>query len=504
MMPTVLTWVLVFVQAVYLVGVLVTLWFYSLPVNLVDREAKPRKALPKIVLFYPVLKELEETMRTTFTGMQKADYPAELLRVISIPNDNDPETIASLHRLQAEFPFLEVLPVPPTTDPSWSAVWNAWDANPKAYWWHQDKRAGERALPPKKTRQLIWAMYQVAPGNEDALLSYIDADSVVPTDFWRTAAVGMEKYDVVQNTNITGNLMSSWPASFYAMDHIAWDSSLYKHMSANGKHPFYVLGKGLFFRFGDLLEVGGFHPWLTIEDPEIGMRMWTNGRKLGVVESPLIEEVPATWEQGVTQRKRWVAGFFQSLSTPLTRMGMTPGQRFRARLNFVPCLSLAFNPIGFAVGAWALIEIGLNGTAVLGLPAQILSTVTVVLALFLMIRGMVQAGRMSKPVLPRRRDRLAYVLRVNFVFVLVYWLWWLIPLAKGFSMFRKDGGLVWERTEKRDANNVLVRAAARRAITSGSSGSASAIAAPVAPELVAVPATQPKGAHALTLSERQR
>jgi cellulose synthase/poly-beta-1,6-N-acetylglucosamine synthase-like glycosyltransferase len=470
-----LSWTLFGVQLVYLIGVLITLWFYTLPVNLVDRSARTRKPLPKIVLFYPVLKELEETMRTTFTGMLKADYPPELLRVISIPNDNDPETIASLHRLQKEFAFLEVLPVPPTTDPSWDVVWDAWESNPKAYWWHADKRKGDKALPPKKTRQLVWAMYQVAPGNEDALLSYIDADSVVPEDFWKTAAIGMETYDVVQNTNITGNLLSSWPASFYAMDHIAWDSSLYKHMSANGKHPFYVLGKGLFFRFSDLIELGGFHPWLTIEDPEVGMRMWTNGRKLGVVESPLIEEVPATWEQGVTQRKRWVAGFFQTLSTPLTRMGMTPAQRFRARLNFVPCLSLAFNPIGFAVGIWAIITVITSDGPVLSTTTVVTSIVTVVLALALMIRGMVQAARMSAPVLPRRRDRLRYVLRVNLFFVLVYWLWWVIPLAKGFSMFLRDEGLVWERTEKRDANNRLIRVGGSHSATANGAQATTAI-----------------------------
>jgi cellulose synthase/poly-beta-1,6-N-acetylglucosamine synthase-like glycosyltransferase len=470
-----LSWTLFGVQLVYLIGVLITLWFYTLPVNLVDRSARTRKPLPKIVLFYPVLKELEETMRTTFTGMLKADYPPELLRVISIPNDNDPETIASLHRLQKEFAFLEILPVPPTTDPSWDVVWDAWESNPKAYWWHEDKRKGDKALPPKKTRQLVWAMYQVAPGNEDALLSYIDADSVVPEDFWKTAAIGMETYDVVQNTNITGNLLSSWPASFYAMDHIAWDSSLYKHMSANGKHPFYVLGKGLFFRFSDLIELGGFHPWLTIEDPEVGMRMWTNGRKLGVVESPLIEEVPATWEQGVTQRKRWVAGFFQTLSTPLTRMGMTPAQRFRARLNFVPCLSLAFNPIGFAVGIWAIITVITSDGPVLSTTTVVTSIVTVILALALMIRGMVQAARMSAPVLPLRRDRLRYVLRVNLFFVLVYWLWWVIPLAKGFSMFLRDEGLVWERTEKRDANNRLIRAGGAHSATANGAPATTAI-----------------------------
>jgi cellulose synthase/poly-beta-1,6-N-acetylglucosamine synthase-like glycosyltransferase len=464
-LPAIVLWALLVVQVIYLFSVLVTLWFYTMPVNLVDRTAEPTKPLPKIILFYPVLKELEATMRSTFIGMSRAHYPSELVRVISIPNDNDLETIASLERLTAEFPFLEVLPVPPTTDESWNAVWRAWDSNEKAYWWHRDKRKGERALPPKKTRQLIWAMYQLAPGNEDALLSYIDADSVIPQDFWKTAAIGMETYDVVQNTNITGNLMSSIPASFYAMDHIAWDSTMYKHMSANGKHPFYVLGKGLFFRFSDLLRVGGFHPWLTIEDPEIGMRMWTNGARLGVVESPLIEEVPATWSQGITQRKRWVAGFFQSLSTPLTRMGMTPAQRWRARLNFVPCLSLGFNPIGLLIGVAGIVDVVSTPGSLLELEIGSLSGVTMALAAGLLVWGMIQAFRMSRPVLPNRRARLAYTARVNLIFMLAYFAWWTIPLVKGYRMFTGDKGLVWERTEKKDANRVLVRSGATRLAT---------------------------------------
>lgn len=451
------------VQVLFLVGLLVTIWFLTMRVNLVPlgQSAGARHARPPIVLFYPVLKELEETMRTTFTGLAKADYPQHLLRVISIPNDNDTQTIDSLRRLQREFPFLEVLPVPPTTDPSWNAVWSAWEFNAKAYWWHTGKRAGETALPPKKTRQLIWAMYQVAETvSENALLSYIDADSVVPRDYFEIAAVGSQTYDVIQCTNITGNLLGSWASSYYAMDHISWDSTLYKHMTADGKHPFYVLGKGLFFKFTDLIDVGGFQPWLTIEDPEIGMRLWTNGRRLGVAESPLVEEVPATFGQGVTQRKRWVAGFFQSLGSPLTQMGMPFGSRMRARLNFVPCLSLMLNPVGLALGIWAIVGVLTSPSSFISGPLVWLSALNIVLAVAVVGYGQYRAWKMSRPVLPTARERAKFLFRVNPVFLLGYWLWWSVPLAIGFWMFLRDGGLVWERTEKVDANHGLVRGSA--------------------------------------------
>lgn len=449
----------VVLQIAYLFSTLTTLWFLTRKVDLVQPQAAGTEtgSRPDIILFYPVLRELEETMRTTFLGMAESEYAGGRFRVVSIPNSDDLETIASLRRLQQEFSFLEVLPVPPTNDPSWNVVWSSWDMNAGAYWWHHGRRAGETALPAKKTRQLIWAMYQLAPDNEDSLLSYIDADSVIPRDYWTTAAVGMQSYDVIQNTNITGNLLGTWPSSFYAMDHISWDSSVYKHMTAGGAHPFYVLGKGLFFRFRDLLEAGGFHPWLTIEDPEIGMRLWTNGARLGVVESPLVEEVPATWAQGVTQRKRWVAGFFQSLASPLVEMGMPLRKRMRARLNFVPCLSLLLNPIGLVVGAWVLISAATSPTQVVPGWAQVLTALSMISAAVVIGHNWIQAYRMTAPVLDTRRERLKYWLRVNPLFMLGYWLWWTVPLVYGFWMFLADKGLTWERTEKRDANHVLIR-----------------------------------------------
>jgi cellulose synthase/poly-beta-1,6-N-acetylglucosamine synthase-like glycosyltransferase len=451
---------LITVQVMYLGALLTTIWLRLLPVDRVSRDPADYPAdadLPRIVMFYPVLRELEETMRTTLIGMARAHYPEPLLRVICIPNWDDNATIEAAQRLATQFPFLEIMPIPPTTDRSWNAVWTAWENNPKAYWWHDGRRAGDMDLPAKKTRQLVWALYHVGPTCPDALLTYIDADSVIPPDYWMTAATGMRTFDVLQFTNITGNLLATWPASFYATDHIAWDATFYPHMSAHGAHPFYVLGKGLFFRISDLLALGGFHPWLTIEDPEVGMRLWVNGARLGIVESPLVEEVPATWRQGVIQRKRWVAGFFQTLSQPLAQMGMPLGKRIRARLNFVPCLSLVINPIGFVIGVWALIETFTSSRRVLSPGARVLAILSFVLTMLLIGYGISRAWQLTAIVLDNRRQRLRFVLRVNPLFLMLYWAWWGIALVVGFWMYLSDGGLTWQRTEKVDANHVLVR-----------------------------------------------
>jgi hypothetical protein len=54
------------------------------------------------------------------------------------------------------------------------------------------------------------------------------------------------------------------------------------------------------------------------------------------------------------------------------------------------------------------------------------------------------------------------MLRVNPVFLWVYWLWWSVPIAVGFGMYLRDGGQVWERTEKVDAIHELVREVVKR------------------------------------------
>lgn len=446
-------------QLCYFGSMLVTVYLYGQPVDRVRPEDLPvgREAYPPIVLFYPVLRELEETMRTTFHAIDKIQYPRDRYAVIAIPNRDDRATIAALRRLQASFPWLQVFSVPPTSDPSWNVVWEHWQRNPKAYWWHRGERAGVRDLPPKKTRQLIYAFYNLRPAYpKHTLISYIDADSAPPPNYFLLGAAGAAKFDVVQLTNVAGNVLSSWAATFHAFDHMCWDVSMYPHMTAHGKHPFYVLGKGLFFRYSDLHAFGGFHPWLTIEDPEVGMRLWTNGRRLGVVNQPLIEEVPLTFRQGVIQRKRWVCGFLQSLGSPLVQMGMTARQRFLARLNLVPCLSLLINPLGLAVGIWILQQT-IAGHHPEDLPLTVLSWENIFGAIVILTFNWVNACRVSGLVLNGLRERLRFALRVNPVFVMAYWLFWSVSILIGIEMFLRDKGLVWERTEKVDANHDLVQ-----------------------------------------------
>jgi cellulose synthase/poly-beta-1,6-N-acetylglucosamine synthase-like glycosyltransferase len=452
-----------FTQLLYFLSLLIDAYIYIQPVNRVDMGIIPNLSegeYPIIVLFYPVLHEPEETMRTTLYSLSRIDYPKERYRVVAIPNHDDLATVLSLQRLQKEFAFLKLLPVPATSHPSWQTVWDAWDSNDKAYWYHRGPRAGVRDLPPKKTRQLIFGFYHVAKHlRDDFLVNYIDADSAPPRDHFLAAAAGIGRgtYDVLQARNVAGNLLNTMASSWFAFDHLVWDANKYGHLTANGRHPYWVLGKGLFFKSRDLLELGGFHPWITIEDPEVGLRFWKNGKRLGLIDSPLIEEVPETFGRGITQRKRWVAGFFQSLDVPLRELGYTPAERLKAWLNFLPCLSLLLNPAGLPIGIWAIIAWSLNESC---LPrwSIILAAVNITIFVVGLANVYVKAWRITKIVLPRSWKRLVYFLRVNPLFLFVFWVFWLIPLWIGWRMYRRDTGLVWERTLKLNAIERAVRA----------------------------------------------
>ena len=453
-------WVYVIAQALYFLTFMVVFYFLTRPVNWVGGDNKlvslPEKT-PLVILAYPVLREDEGTMHTTMLALSKIDYPHDKYKVIAIPNSSDIETISALKRLQGEFAFLEILEVPPTADASWDIVWKSWDKNLKAYWWHKGKNRNIKELPPKKTRQLIYLFYTCYEKyGPDWILDYIDADSITPSSHFKLAAAGLQKYDILQSTNVVGNLLDTPSTSVHSFDHMTWDGMLYPHMSANGKHPFYVLGKGVFFKAGDLYELGGFHPWITIEDPEIGLRYWANKKKLGIIKDPLIEEVPQSFiPGGIIQRNRWMCGFFQTNSSSLKLMGVKFWQRQLARLNMVPVMSLPINLIGIPSGIWIL-YLFLQGQNPLPLWVIILSIINIIFYIGLITAIYISTWKWTGVVLKKTSSRINYMITVNPVTLFVYWTFWIIPILGGLYLFITDQGKAWARTEKVDADRKLV------------------------------------------------
>jgi hypothetical protein len=92
-----------------------------------------------------------------------------------------------------------------------------------------------------------------------------------------------------------------------------------------------------------------------------------------------------------------------------------------------------------------------------GIPITVLAGFNVVAAAAIIIHNWINSWRVSRLVLDARRSRLLLAFRLNPLFVMLYWLFWVVAIVIGIQMFIRDKGLVWERTEKIDANHDLVR-----------------------------------------------
>ena len=151
-------------QALYSLSLLVDCYLFSRPVNMVDMGERfqlvpgSKKDYPAIVLFYPVLEEQESVMRTTMIALDELDYPKDRYRVIAIPNSTTARRSPRSRTCRWSFPSSSGSRFRRPTIAPGSRV-ECLGYNPKAYWWHQGENAYNKDLPPKKTRQLIYAFY---------------------------------------------------------------------------------------------------------------------------------------------------------------------------------------------------------------------------------------------------------------------------------------------------------------------------------------------------------
>jgi hypothetical protein len=139
----------------------------------------------------------------------------------------------------------------------------------------------------------------------------------------------------------------------------------------------------------------------------------------------------------------------------LDSLGFTPIQKLKAWTNFLPCLLLSLNAFGLPPGIWALWT-WISGAHILPLWLSLLGAMNILFYLLMFSAHYARTWKRTGLVLDRTGDRVAYMLRINPLFQMVWWLMWLIPLWIGFQMYLNDGGLVWDRTLKIDANHDLI------------------------------------------------
>lgn len=130
---------------------------------------------------------------------------------------------------------------------------------------------------------------------------------------------------------------------------------------------------------------------------------------------------------------------------------MSRRQKILAWMNFLPCLCLWFNIIGLPTGVWALWA-WLHNHNIFPMWLIILSIVNIVACLIQQSFLYYKTWKRTSLVLEKRSSRIWYMFRVNPFFAMFWWFFWLVPITIGLSMYLGEGGLVWVRTTKTNAN----------------------------------------------------
>jgi cellulose synthase/poly-beta-1,6-N-acetylglucosamine synthase-like glycosyltransferase len=107
--------------------------------------------------------------------------------------------------------------------------------------------------------------------------------------------------------NPNQNLITQWFTIEYAM----WFSYLLPGLASLGG-PIPLGGTSNHFRRSVLRSMGAWDPYNVTEDADLGIRMFREGYRVGILESVTLEEANSDFVNWIKQRSRWYKGYLQT------------------------------------------------------------------------------------------------------------------------------------------------------------------------------------------------
>lgn len=234
--------------------------------------------LPLYSVLVPAFHETE-VIHTLVDRLLRIEYPRDRLDIKLLVEADDEETIAALADIDPgdQFELVLVPPAEPRT-------------KPKALNYGLTLARGELVAvydveddpDPLQLRRAAFALSRLGPevGCLQAKLSY---------------------------NNPNQNLITRWFTIEYAM----WFSYLLPGLASLGA-PIPLGGTSNHFRRSALRAMGAWDPYNVTEDADLGIRMFREGYKVGILESVTYEEANSDFVNWVKQRSRWYKGYLQT------------------------------------------------------------------------------------------------------------------------------------------------------------------------------------------------
>ncbi|HEY0186174.1 MAG TPA: glycosyltransferase [Cellulomonas sp.] len=243
-----------------------------------DLAALTDNELPRYTVLVPVYKEAN-IVANLIANLGALDYPAHLLEVLILVEEDDTETRAAAEAAHppSHFRFITVPAGQPQT-------------KPKACNVGLEFATGEflviyDAEDKPEPDQLKKAVLAFRAAGEDlvcvqAALNYFNADENPLT-------------------------------RMFTLEYSFWFDYMLPGLEY-GRLAIPLGGTSNHFRINGLRRLGGWDPFNVTEDADLGIRASAEGLRVGVIDSTTYEEANTSYPNFIRQRSRWIKGYMQT------------------------------------------------------------------------------------------------------------------------------------------------------------------------------------------------
>lgn len=238
-------------------------------------------ALPTYTILVPLYREAN-ILPDLLRGLSALDYPAHLLDIKLVLEEDDHETVAAARALLAPntSPPFEIITVPP---------------------------GGPRTKPKA-------ANYALAFARGDYLVIYDAEDRPEPDQLKKAVATFRASPRMTACLQARLNFYNAnhnWLTRMFALDYALWFDTLLPGLDRIGV-PMPLGGTSNHFRTAVLRAIGGWDAFNVTEDADIGIRLSQLGYRVAMLDSTTFEEAPVTIGAWLKQRSRWLKGYMQT------------------------------------------------------------------------------------------------------------------------------------------------------------------------------------------------
>lgn len=241
------------------------------------REVKDED-LPIYTIHLPVYKE-DKLIKKLIWNLQSLDYPREKLDIKLIIEEDDDKTLNAVRDL--DFPAIfEVIVVP----------------------FH---------MPKTKPKACNYGLHF----SRGKYLTIYDAEDIPDTDQLKKVVTLFNKlpanYICIQSALNYFNRGENFLTRMFTLEYSYWFDYMLPGLDTLDI-PIPLGGTSNHFKMANLLELGAWDPFNVTEDADLGLRAYSKGYKVAIINSTTYEEANNDFLNWIRQRSRWIKGYMQT------------------------------------------------------------------------------------------------------------------------------------------------------------------------------------------------